>query len=227
MEQELAEASAQLRGLAARLAESEDAERKRLARELHDQVGQNLTALSVNLNLVNSLLPTDAGKPARARLEHSMALIQQTGKVIRNLMAELRPPVLDDYGVVAALRWYAGEFKAWAGLPVEVEGEELSPRLEPTVENVLFRIAQEALTNVAKHSQASRALVSLEEHGEKVRIVIADNGIGFDPARLGKPEGDHGWGLLNMQERALAVGGCCRIESSPGEGTRVVVELSR
>jgi two-component system sensor histidine kinase UhpB len=225
MEQELAEASAQLRGLAARLAESEDAERKRLARELHDQVGQNLTALSINLNLVNSLLPGEAMEQARARLDNSMALVQQTGKAIRNLMAELRPPVLDDYGLVAALRWYAGEFAAWAGLEVKVEGEELSPRLEP--ENVLFRIAQEALTNATKHSRASQAAVSLEEHGSVVKMVIADNGVGFDPAHLGKPEGKYGWGLLSMHERALSVGGNCRIESSPGEGVRVVVEVSR
>jgi|GEM_PF-457025 PAS domain S-box-containing protein len=227
MEQELEEASKQLRGLAARLAESEDAERKRLARELHDQVGQNLTVLSINLDIVKGQLPEKTMAPARSRLDTSMALIQQTGRAIRNLMAELRPPVLDDYGLLAALRWHAGEFTAWTGIAVEVEGEELTPRLDPTVENVFFRISQEALTNVAKHAQASRAVVSLEALGDTVRMVIADNGAGFDPKSVGKPKGGHGWGLLSMQERALAVGGRCRIESSPGEGAKVVVEVNR
>lgn len=227
IEKQLAEAGDQLRGLAARLAESEDAERKRIARELHDQVGQNLTALSINLNLINSLLPGEATEQARSRLDNSMALVQQTGKVIRNLMAELRPPVLDDYGLVAALRWYAGEFATWSGIDVEVHGEELTTRLEPNIENVLFRIYQEALTNAVKHSQASQAVVTLEKDGTTVRMIIEDNGVGFHPAQLRKPEGDQGWGLLTMHERALTVGGRCRIESSPGEGTRVIVEVNR
>jgi PAS domain S-box-containing protein len=227
MEKELAEAGEQLRGLAMRLAESEDAERKRLARELHDQVGQNLTALSINLNLVTSSLPESVEEPARSRLANSIALIQQTGKVIRNLMAELRPPVLDDYGLLAALRWYAGEFTALAGIALEVKGEELRRRLEPPIENALFRIAQEALTNAAKHSQAQKVVVSLEEHENQVKMTIVDNGLGFDPAGLSKPEGDHGWGLLTMRERALAVKGCCLIVPGQGQGTRVEVKVSR
>jgi signal transduction histidine kinase len=131
--------------------------------------------------------------------------------------------VLDDYGLVAALRWYAEQFARRTGIGVVVEGEEPVPRLATRVEGALFRIAQEALTNVAKHAQATHVLVSVHVQGEILRLVVADDGIGFDPGL----SAGHGWGLLTMTERAEGVGGRCRIESVPGQGTRVSVEVAR
>lgn len=216
-----------LRALGVRLAEVEEAERQRLARELHDQVGQNLTALGINLNIVRSLLSADVPSAAGSRLDDSLGLVEETTEQIRNVMADLRPLMLDDYGLVAALRWYAERLATRTGLVVTVQGKEQIPQLTPMAENALFRIAQEALTNVTKHAQAMRVLVTVTADEETVRLVIADDGIGFDPARLAGVNGDRGWGLLNMAERAEALNGRCWIESDPKRGgTRVIAEVT-
>lgn len=217
----LTEQQEQLRALAMRLAEVEEDERCRLARELHDRVGQNLTALGINLNVLGSQLPPETAARMGARLADCLTLVEETTGHIRDVMAELRPAVLDDYGLLAALHWYGQRFSQRTGLAVAVQGEELTPRLPPAVETALFRIAQEALTNVARHAQASQVTVTLERVDGGIRLVIADDGVGFDPAvrRRG------GWGLMTMRERAEAVGGRLRLDSAPGKGTRVVVEV--
>ena len=142
-------------------------------------------------------------------------------------MTDLRPPVLDDYGLAAALHWYGEQFARRTGIAVAVEGEELAPRLAARVESVLFHIAQEALTNVAKHARAKNITVTAQVQGDMLRLVVADDGIGFDSAHMTEPGGNHGWGLLIMTERAEAVGGRCQIESIPGHGTQVIVEVAR
>ncbi len=119
------------------------------------------------------------------------------------------------------------EFSQRMRIAVEVQGEEAAAHLAPEVAMALFRITQEALNNVAKHAQASRVTLTGEVHNSSFRLVIADNGIGFDPKQVGQPEGRYCWGLMTMRERAMGAGGICRIESQPGEGTRVVVEVSQ
>jgi PAS domain S-box-containing protein len=219
----------QLRALAGRLAEVQEAERKLLAQELHDRVGRNLTALDFNLNIIRAQLSAAASDtaPIQARLDESLALVEQTAECIRDVMANLRPPVLDDYGLVAALRWYAAQFASWAGLNVTVQGEEYDPRLAPPVETALFRIAQEALTNVAKHAQATEVVLTVTLKDGIARLVVIDDGLGFEPIALAEITKRQGWGLLSMSERARAVGGWCRIESCVGLGTRVTVEVAR
>jgi signal transduction histidine kinase len=230
-EDQLRQHRQQLRLLNARLSEVEDAERRRLARELHDQVGQNLSALGVSLSLVQAtLLPALAGVPQRhelaasleTRLDDAQAMVKGVTTSIQGVMANLRSPVLDEYGLAAGLRWYAAQLAERTGLAVVVHGEELCPRPPTSVESALFRIAQEALTNVVKHARAQQAVVSLERDGKTLRMIVADDGQGFDPAILAKPQ--H-WGILSMQERAEAAGGCCQVESRLGWGTRVVVEV--
>jgi signal transduction histidine kinase len=139
----------------------------------------------------------------------------------------LGSPVLIEYGYLTGLRQWAGQLARRTGLAVDVRGEESAPRLAPHVEMALFRIVQEALNNVAKHARATRVVVTEEVHDDVLHLTIADNGIGFDPSQKGQPEGSHHWGLMNMSERALAVGGTCRISSQPGGGTRVIVEVNR
>jgi signal transduction histidine kinase len=219
----------QLRALAAALAEAEEVERRQLARELHDRVGQNLTALGINLNVLQALIPPTlpSADRIRARLDDSLALVEQTAERIRDVMASLRPAVLDDYGLRAALEWYGAQFAARTSLSTTVQGEEPDPRLASRVENALFRIAQEALTNVAKHAQATEVTVTVEVDGDTVRLVVADDGIGFDPSRVNETGRRQGWGLLTMTERAGAVGGRCHVESHPQQGTQVVVEVWR
>jgi two-component system sensor histidine kinase UhpB len=225
-EEEIVRQSGQLRALAARLAEVDETGREHLARELHDKVCQSLTALGLSLTLLEAQMPRRAAK-LRGRLAEAVSLVEQIGETIRDVMAELRPPMLDDYGLLSALHWYGAEFSDKTGIGVDVQGQEAVPRLAAPVELALFRIVQEAMANVAQHARATAVLLTEAEDKGMVRLVIADNGVGFDQERLGQPEGRHLWGLMTMSERAAAVGGRCRIESQPGQGTRVVVEVSR
>jgi two-component system sensor histidine kinase UhpB len=217
--------SKELRALAARLAAVEETERQRLVRELHDQIGQNLTALGINLNIIRAQSPGQTADLVRSRLADSLTLVEQTTARVRSLMADLRPPVLDDYGLAAALRWLGEQTAARAGIEVDVQGEALHPRFPDAVETGLFRIAQEALNNVVKHAHATRAEIALEEHQGVVRMTVRDDGKGFDPAS--SPGAGEHWGLVIMRERAEAGGGTCRIASHPGQGAKVVVEVPR
>jgi len=226
-EAEIVRQSGQLRALGARLAEVEETGREHLARELHDQVCQSLTALSLTLTLLQTQMPRKAAAKLRDRMAGAVALVEQIGETIRDVMAELRPPMLDDYGLLSALHWYGTEFSDKTGIGVDVQGQEAVPRLAAPVELALFRIVQEAMANVAKHARATEVVLTEAEDNGTVRLVIADNGVGFDQGRLGQPEGRHLWGLMTMSERAAAAGGRCRIESQPGQGTRVMVEVSR
>lgn len=226
-EEALRQHTERLRALAMQLSEVEDSERRRLARELHDQVGQNLTALGINLNIIRSQLPDEAGVSIGFYLDDSLALVEQTTGRIRDVMTELRPPVLDDYGLVAALRWYGEQVAQRMDIQFAIQGDEPDPRLNPAVENALFRIAQEALTNVSKHAKASLAQVSVEVTPGSLRLTISDNGVGFIPDDMDDHTSLRGWGLLNINERAEAVGGSCQIQSQPQQGTRIIVEVPR
>jgi PAS domain S-box-containing protein len=222
---ELKRSYGRLHSLAARAAEAEEAERRRLARELHDQVGQNLSALGLNLSVLRGQLDRMPDAASHSRLTDSLNLVERTAAAIRGVMADLRPGVLDDYGLMAALRWLGEEVAARTGIIVDVQGEESAPRLAAPVENSLFRIAQEALTNVMKHAQASEVTVSVDVEDRIARLLIADNGIGFEVGLTRAPQAGHHWGLSAMAERAMGVGGRCRVESRPGKGTHVIVEV--
>jgi two-component system sensor histidine kinase UhpB len=225
-QQALEESNKRIRRLAVQRAEVETTERRRLARELHDHVGQNLTALGINLNILLAQLPEDQ-EMAQARLRDSLALIEETIEQTRDVMVNLRPPVLEDYGLAAALRWYAEQFTARTQLPVTVTGEQLTPRLAPHLQDALFRIAQEAMNNAAKYARAAALTISIEATPDMARLAVADDGEGFDAAAvLAKGITGH-WGLQTMQERAELVGGTLRIESAPGQGTRVIAEVPR
>ena len=231
LEELVAQRTQRLRDLTARLAEVEEAERRQLARELHDQVGQNLTALSFNLKALQTQIPAFVDRPqeivdqSSARLDDSLALVKETTRRIRDVMDNLRPPALEEYGLTAALRWYGTVIASRTNIPVTVHGKEPTPRLAPAIETALFRVVQEALANVANHARATEAQVTLDTAQGRVRMVVADNGVGFDPERLHQPAERQRWGLLLMAERAEAVGGHCRVESATGEGTQVIVEV--
>jgi len=225
-EEELQRYAALLRGLSTQLAEAEEVERQRIARELHDQVGQNLTVLDIILNIVKSQMVGETDF-VRSRLDESLALVYQTTQRIREVIEDLRSPVLDDYGLLNALHWHGQQFSSRTGIAVTVKGEDLGCPLAARVENAMFRIAQEALNNIAKHAQATQVTVTLETEGETVKMCVADDGIGFDPAQATEGSDHRGWGLLIMAERAEAVGGRCCVESQPGQGTRVTVEVVR
>jgi signal transduction histidine kinase len=213
----------ELRALSARLAAAEEQERRRIARELHDQVGQNLTALGISLSILRAQLPAAGAGSLLTRIDDSLKLLEETTVRVRELMTELRPPVLDDYGLAAAVEWYAKEFGDRANLVVEVTASDALPRMDPAREITMFRILQEALTNVAKHASASRVQVRLVNAGGLVRMTVRDDGSGFDPAVQSRSQRPT-WGLLNMAERARMMNGICTVKSAPGQGTVVVVE---
>lgn len=216
-EQALRAHAEQLRDLSHRLFEVEENERRRLARELHDRIGANLTALSLNLKLVR----TEREKTS-TRLDDSEKLVDSTAQLVRDVLTDMRPPGLDELGLLAALREHAEQVAQRSGLGLEVAGAEPRPRLPPATEIALFRVAQEALTNVVKHAGATKVSVSLRpEHGV-VTLTIEDNGAGFDGE---VPAMAAGMGMASMRERAEAVGARPRIESAPGSGTRVIVEV--
>ncbi|MBA4391992.1 MAG: hypothetical protein C0407_00400 [Desulfobacca sp.] len=222
---ELKASQEQLRGLGWRLSETEEKGRKALSRELHDQIGQNLTILGVNLTLFKSLIPKDTTSLIHSRITDSIALVKQTTERVRNLMSDLRSPVLDDYGLVAALDLYAKQWGARTGIPITVRGCGPDLRLAPQVENALFRIVQEALTNVVKHAKAEAVVVTLRLSQEKVTLSVEDNGLGYNTASASPSAEKGGWGLMTMKERALAVGGTFQVKSGPEIGTQVVVEV--
>ncbi len=231
-EKSLREQQEQLRALSARFAEVEEAERSKLARELHDQAGQNLTALNLTLKLVRTQLTASAPSAATspqiiARLDDASELVRQTTQLIRNVMEDLHPPALEEFGLTAALRWYTNRFTALTNIAVNVSGPDPLIYRLPQVEIALFRIAQEALTNIARHAQASRVDIQLNQTADSISMIIQDNGQGFDASKdvSGPVEPRSRWGLRIMAERAESIGGTWRVESVPRQGTRIIVEV--
>jgi PAS domain S-box-containing protein len=216
-----------LAALNTRLEEAETVERRRLSRELHDLVGQSLTALGINFNIIRSQISEEKAQELETYLDDSAQLIKEITRCVREVMDELRSSVLDDYGLVAALHWHGTQFANRTGIDVSVQGEDPEPELPLQTSNALFRIAQEALNNVAKHAQAESVAVTFEQINGIVKLTVEDDGLGFDPVQTARVGDHHGWGLITMTERADALRGQCRIESERGKGTRITVEVPR
>jgi signal transduction histidine kinase len=206
--------------------DAQEAERTRIARELHDATGQSLTAIALGLRgigrLVEEQAPTVAAQLREVESYGTNALTE-----LRRIIADLRPSQLDDLGLVAALRWYVQAFHQRRGIEAEFVLQGEPARLPAETETVLFRITQEALTNVAKHAEATRVTVSLETEPTQVAVMIADNGRGFAPDNVLQNERPHtsGWGLLGIRERTRLLGGDCTIQSTPGQGSRIRVTI--
>jgi PAS domain S-box-containing protein len=224
-EQELRRYADGLRAVSRRLVEAQETERRALANELHDLVGQKLTALNIHLNIVKIESAPSMRTQIGARLDDSLKLVEETIECIRDVMAELRPAVLDDYGLTPVLRWYAEQFGKRTGVATTVIEQGPARRLPAAAEEAFFRISQEALANVAKYARAGKATVTLGIAPRASSLTIADDGCGFDPSARQQPAKDHGWGLMIMRERAEAVGAELIVESARGRGTRVIVTL--
>jgi PAS domain S-box-containing protein len=221
------ESQEKLQNLSRRLVEVQEADRRFLASELHDQVGQNLTALSINLNIIQGQFSDTLDKKVIDRLDDSLKLVEETIERIRDVMSGLRPPVLDDYGLGVALRWYSERFSKRSGISTKLQVEESIYRLPPAVETALFRIFQEVLTNVAKHARARHVNAVLKEIDSLVQLTITDDGVGFNPSDTRRLKEKLGWGLITIEERARALGGHLFMESAPGKGTQVIVKVPR
>ncbi len=211
------------RELLRRVVTAQEAERQRIARELHDETGQALTAIGLGLRGAETSLLQDVDKAAR-QLRHLESLVARSLDELQRVIADLRPAHLDDLGLPAALRWYCSELMERTPLRVRVDviGE---PRPIPSpVKTALFRIAQEALTNVVKHACADNATVTLIFDEGEVSLRVTDDGVGFDLGMIQNIDRPT-WGLLGMEERATLLGGRLNLDSVPGQGTRVEVVI--
>lgn len=214
-----------LRELSHRLRIVEETERHAISRELHDRIGQDLSTLALMLGWLGAKLPPESLRAVAKPLQDVQDLLKSMVANVRDVMAVLRPPVLDDYGLLAALRQLVTEFGQRSGIAAELSGDELQPRLPPIVETAMFRISQEALNNIAKHAQAKEVEVSLHAAPGRVMLDITDDGVGFD-ANETVADKRH-WGLITMRERAEAVDIAFRLESAPGAGTRITLVMER
>ena len=225
-EDALRRSAAELQALSRQLVELQESERRQLSRELHDRVGQNLTALKINLDILQPALASQGNAEVLARVADSAALLESTMDTIENVMSELRPPMLDDHGLAAALDWHARNFSRRTGIAVAVRANEPAVRPAPQVEIALFRIAQEALNNVAKHARARRVEIALDHANGECVMSVQDDGIGFDGVEDASDKPKPGLGMVTMRERAQAVGGHFEVQALPGRGTQLTVRVS-
>jgi signal transduction histidine kinase len=209
-------ARADLRDLSARLLRAQENERRNLARELHDEVGQSLSAI---------LMETEGAACAEGQIEvreHLAAIrdmAEKTVNQVRDLALLLRPSMLDDFGLVPALKWQAREMAKRTGLHVTVQADEAVDGLPDEHQTCIYRLVQEALNNSSRHASARNVEVRVSKEGGRVKFSVRDDGAGFDPRLV------RGLGLLGMEERVSRLGGKVRVDSQPGRGTLVAAEL--
>lgn len=223
-ERALQESHRRLGTLSQRLVEVQEEERRALARELHDRVGQTLAALNINLIIINSQLSGEAAQQIGGRLNDSMKLVAETIALVRDVMTDLRPAVLDDYGLEAALEAQLSKFTSRYNIKTTLEKPTRPiPRLGPSIEMTFLRIAQEALVNIARHAQAEHVNLTLQQEARAVCLTIRDDGIGIGSWQDANRPGSHGMKI--MRERAEAFGGQLHVRSMPNQGTIVEVTI--
>lgn len=221
--QELATANAALHELSRQLLEAQENERRRIARELHDELGQGLTSVKFGLQMLEEMDDVKTGTtPLRECVDTVDSMLQQ----VRQLSLNLRPSLLDDLGLIAAVDWYVKRQGEQLGLAVHFTPIFLEPRPDSMVETACFRVVQEAFTNIARHAHARQVWVDVHGDGEKLYVSVRDDGSGFsvEEARRRATEGGS-LGVLGMEERMTLVGGQLEIRSSPGKGTEVIATV--
>jgi signal transduction histidine kinase len=209
--------------LLAKVIGAQEDERKRLARELHDETSQTLSALAMRLETAVAAFPHDL---ARQRLVEAKDLTVRILDELHRLIYDLRPSVLDDLGLLSAIRWYAERHLEPLGVTVRWEFSGQERRLQPQIETALFRVVQEAITNIAKYAHAATVLIQCVLKDDGIAIEIEDDGDGFDPARLAAAgDARRGLGLMGMRERVELLGGAIEIDAAPGKGVRIAVSV--
>jgi signal transduction histidine kinase len=217
---QLRDREAALERLYEKVVSAQEDERKRIARELHDDTSQSLAALVMAID--GSLAALKAG--LTPRLEEAKALAVHTIEEVHRMILDLRPSVLDDLGLQSAIRWYADRHLVPRGISVRCEFDAPDRRFPAAFETALFRVCQEAMSNIARHAQAESVLIQLSEGEGVIRIEIEDDGRGFEPENVSHAERRH-FGLMGIEERVDILGGKVKIDSAPGQGTRVHLEV--
>jgi len=217
--QDVIDARKQLENLSARLVQAQETERRSLARELHDEVGQALSAVLVELRNLYSGLPTKSEEQLVRHIETIKGLVENTVRTVRNMSLLLRPSMLDDLGLIPALRWQAREVSRQTCMDVTVSTDRVTDDLPDDYKTCIYRVVQEALHNCSRHSNATAVRINVLQEPQKLTISIRDNGKGFDVKQ------SKGLGLLGLEERVVHLGGTCEIHSTPGSGTAIAIEL--
>jgi signal transduction histidine kinase len=221
---EVEKARGELQQLSARLLEIEEEGRRRLSRELHDEIGQTLALLQIEISHVQAALTNQPGRVTE-RLERARALADSTVQTIRNIALLLRPALLDDLGLVPALQFQLEDFQRRSGIACEFVEEGVAEQLPDIVKTCAYRVIQEALHNCEKHSEATKVRVSVHQVGNWLIAAIEDNGQGFAINPQGMPDQRTGLGLLGIRERAAIAGGSLNIDSKLGQGTRITLRI--
>ncbi len=215
-----------LRVLAQQVVSAQEEERRRIAQELHDELGQALTGIVFDLAAIEKELPPESTPAIKDKLAEASSLTYQLDERVSEIALDLRPYMLDDLGLLPTLRWYVNRYTKRLNIEVEIEAMSLEERLPPQVETALYRVVQEALTNVARHAQANRVSVRLERKESTVTVFVEDDGRGFDVEKIAGPHPpERGAGLLGIRERVASLGGTFSIQSRPGQGTRLTIEI--
>lgn len=220
-EEELKSSYKAVRSLTAHLQNIREEERTNIAREIHDELGQQLTVLKMDVAWLNKKFQGPDEK-VNSRLKDLLTMIDETVKSVRRISSQLRPSLLDDLGLTAAMEWQLGEFEKRAGIKTLFDAPHEELPVPDASKTALFRIFQECLTNVLRHSSATSVAVSLKEADQQLVMSITDNGVGFEPLKVGEKRT---LGILGMKERAEMIGGTYEINSKPGEGTSVIVSV--
>jgi signal transduction histidine kinase len=217
--EEVEHARAALRDLSARLIAIQESDRRSLSRELHDEIGQSLSALLLGIGNVAAVLPSKGSAEAYAQLHELRQLAERTVAEVRDMSLLLRPSMLDDLGLIPAVQWQAREISRTSNISVQVNAGTVSENLPDEHRTCIYRIVQEALRNVVRHASAKNVHIRLNQTVDELILTIQDDGQGFVPDR------EKGLGLLGMEERVTHLRGSFRIESTPGVGTSIRVEL--
>jgi signal transduction histidine kinase len=208
----------ELHRLSARLVSAQEEERRKLSRELHDEIGQSMSALLVELGNLSSVLPPE-NAALQERVQAVKRLAENNVVVLRNLSLLLRPSMLDDLGLAPALKWQAREVARRSGIKVKVEAEDVPDHLPDEYRTCIYRVVQEALHNATRHSKATHVRITVKNEEARVSVRIQDDGVGFQTKH------DKGMGILGMEERVRHLGGSFHIDSGPGAGTAISIEL--
>jgi PAS domain S-box-containing protein len=225
-EEALRKSEKRLRILTSQLFAAEEEQRKRISLELHDELGQTLAAIQFNLEAIEEELPSDAAFTTREKLEETGSIVDQASEKIHELSILLRPPMLDDLGLVSTLRWNLNRFSKMSNLEIKFFATNFDERVDQDTETVLYRVVQEALNNVAKHAEAKRVLVELHRERDVVACCIEDDGKGFDVNEtLAEEQMTARIGLQGMRHRVSLLKGSLAVDSRKGHGTRISVEI--
>ena len=212
-----------LQSLSLQIISVQEEERRRISRELHDDAGQALTAMKINLEMLEKEIP-ESSTNIRKRLTETKQLLTHTLKEVRSLSFELRPSLLDHFGILSAIRGYSKNFSERTNINVEVRGKNITGRFPPEIEILFYRCVQEALTNVAKHSEAKSVTIDIVQYESKLCMKIKDSGNGFDVNRhFEKNVNGSSLGLFGMRERVALLGGKLKIHSEKNKGTELEI----